>query len=83
MENLKGIIGNTSGTLDLAAFLGHKVYNCHEFDDTLNYQCVRILIQSEFLTVELLNTESLRNVLRGKNGSIGKFKESIVKSCSC
>ena len=78
LENLKGIIGNTSGTLDLAAFLGHKVYNCHEFDDTLNYQCVRILIQSEFLTVELLNTESLRNVLRGKNGSIGKFKESII-----
>ncbi len=78
LENLKGVIGNTSGTLDLTAFLGHKVYNCHEFEDTLNYQCVRILIQSEFLTVELLNTENLKNVLRKKDKSIEKFKESII-----
>ena len=47
-------IGNTSGTLDLAAFVGHQVYNMHALAESINYQTARILIQSAFLAVECL-----------------------------
>lgn len=47
-------IGNTSGTLDVAAFVGHQVYNMHALTESINYQTARILIQSSFLAVECL-----------------------------
>jgi hypothetical protein len=45
-------VGNTSGTLDVAAFIGHNVYNMHVLTEAINYQTARILIQSSFLAVE-------------------------------
>lgn len=53
LENVR-FIGNTSGTLDLAGFIGHKVYNMHALAESMNYQTARILIQSAFLAVECL-----------------------------
>lgn len=60
-ENFKiaGIIGNTSGTLDLAAFIGFKVLNLHSFSrkegDTVStqikYQDWRVLLQQYFMNV--------------------------------
>jgi hypothetical protein len=53
--NLKGVIGNTSGTLDLATFIGHRVFNIHHFDNPsrgITYQDYRLLLQMSFLTVE-------------------------------
>lgn len=47
-------VGNTSGTLDVAAFVGHQVYNMHALAESINYQTARILIQSAFLAVECL-----------------------------
>ena len=49
--NLAGIIGNTSGTLDLAAFIGLKVLDCHNFGVALDYQGYRLMVQSLFLTI--------------------------------
>ncbi|MBP9752218.1 MAG: hypothetical protein KBD31_00180 [Proteobacteria bacterium] len=57
-QNVK-IIGNTSGTLDLAAFLGHNVYNLHIWNKSMNYQCARIIIQSTFLTLDLITADFL------------------------
>lgn len=53
------IIGNTSGTLDLAALLGHDVYNLHVWNESMNYQCARILMQSAFLTLDLIKSNFL------------------------
>lgn len=65
LPNLRGIIGNTSGTLDVAAFVGHRVYNLHEFNNQINYQAYRILIQTAFLSIEELNTVTLYQRLAG------------------
>ena len=46
-----GIIGNTSGTLDLAAFMGIRTYNLHHVTSQIDYQALRILTQSMQLTV--------------------------------
>lgn len=48
-----GIIGNTSGTLDLAALLGYPVYDFHQFEEkkSLSYQDYRILLQSNLMSV--------------------------------
>jgi hypothetical protein len=52
-NDLKGIIGNTSGTLDLAGFIGHNVYNIHNLKSaSIAYQDYRILIQMSFLSVD-------------------------------
>ncbi len=60
LPTLKGIIGNTSGTLDLAAFIGHRVYNIHQFTTAkIRHQDYRILIQATILTVESLIQEEL------------------------
>lgn len=53
LDNVR-FIGNTSGTLDVAAFVGHQVYNMHALAESINYQTARILIQSAFLAVECL-----------------------------
>ncbi|MBA8667712.1 hypothetical protein H1Q59_07400 [Holosporaceae bacterium 'Namur'] len=50
--NLHGIIGTTSGTLDLAAFIGHKVLNIHQVTTPFNYQDYRIFMQSTFLSIQ-------------------------------
>lgn len=53
LPQLKGVVGNTSGTLDLAAFLGHRVFNIHQFTyPDIDYQDYRILLQVSFFTVE-------------------------------
>ena len=48
---LKGIIGNTSGTLDLAALIGHRVFNIHTLGSQHQYQDCRVIMQQEFLTL--------------------------------
>lgn len=52
LDFLKGIIGNTSGTLDVAAFIGHFVYNIHHFSEKLSYQDYRMLLGLSFLSIE-------------------------------
>jgi hypothetical protein len=58
LPNLIGIAGNTSGTLDIAAFLGYKVYCFHTFTETrgnlyLDAQDYRMVIQHAFMSVGL------------------------------
>lgn len=53
---LRGVVGNTSGTLDVAAMMGHRVLNIHHFlnsrdEAMISYQSYRILIQLCFLSV--------------------------------
>ncbi|MDP3704971.1 MAG: hypothetical protein Q8R24_03555 [Legionellaceae bacterium] len=54
-ELIKGVIGNTSGTLDACAFVGNRVYNIHQFNDELSYQDLRFIMQVTFLSAEDLN----------------------------
>ncbi|AIF81166.1 hypothetical protein I862_03025 [endosymbiont of Acanthamoeba sp. UWC8] len=58
--NLHGIIGTTSGTLDLAAFIGHKVLNIHQVTTPFNYQDYRLFMQSTFLSIQALCIKELR-----------------------
>lgn len=58
MANVFGMVGGTSGTLDIAAFLGWNVHNIHQFKaaaggntDLLDVQGYRILLQSQFLSI--------------------------------
>lgn len=80
LPNLRGIIGNTSGTLDLAGFLGHSVYNLHNVQQAFDYQSCRILIQSSFLTVERLNFDLLENALRTSERKLGEFTDNIAQA---
>lgn len=59
---LKGIIGNTSGTFDLAAFIGHNCYNIHAFKPTISYQDYRILMQMSLFSVENFNALAFANI---------------------
>ena len=52
LSQIKGVIGNTSGTLDLAAFLGNRVYNIHQFNHKITYQSFRLTMQLTFLSVD-------------------------------
>jgi hypothetical protein len=79
LPNLRGIIGNTSGTLDLAGFLGHNVYNLHNVQQAFDYQSCRILIQSSFLTVERLNFDLLEIALRDHQGKLGEFSDATAQ----
>ena len=79
LPNLRGIIGNTSGTLDLAGFLGHKVYNLHNVEQSLDYQSCRILIQSSFLTAERLDFGLLENSLKNHENKLGEFNSAVVQ----
>ena len=55
---LKGIIGNTSGTLDLAAFIGHRVFNIHTLGPSPHqYQDCRVIMQQEFFTLGFYQKE--------------------------
>lgn len=78
LRNLKGIIGNTSGTLDLAGFLGHHILNFHNFAEKIDYQGFRIIVQSSFLSLEYLREEEVLNLLRDKDQKIGKMTDVIV-----
>ena len=66
---LNGIVGNTSGTLDIAAFMGHDVYNIHNFGSIVSYQDYRLLTQNTFMQIEksenwkVLNKESIQLLL--------------------
>lgn len=65
--NLKGIIGNTSGTLDLAGFIGHNVYNIHTFTQPqISYQDYRMLVQMSFLTVEAFQDTAFKTIAARK-----------------
>lgn len=79
LPNLRGIIGNTSGTLDLAGFLGHNVYNLHNVQQAFDYQSCRILIQSSFLTVERLNFDLLENALRTSQKKLGELDDATAQ----
>lgn len=48
-----GVIGNTSGTLDAAAFLGARVLDLHTFKE-LDYQAARLFAQASLLDVQVL-----------------------------
>lgn len=72
LPNVK-IIGNTSGTLDLAAFLGHDVYNLHVWNESMNYQCARILMQSAFLTLELIKSDFLGGLQQDQDWDFGSW----------
>lgn len=56
------IVGNTSGTTDSIAFLGHDVLNIHNFKESRitskDYQGYRILMQLTFMNV--VNNEAVR-----------------------
>jgi hypothetical protein len=80
LPNLRGIIGNTSGTLDIAGFLGHNVYNLHNMQQAFDYQSCRILIQSSFLAVERFNFKLLENALRDHQGKLGDFTDDIAQA---
>lgn len=58
-ELIKGVIGNTSGTLDACAFVGNRVYNIHQFNEQLSYQDLRLTMQFTFLSAENLNKSGL------------------------
>jgi hypothetical protein len=64
---IKGVIGNTSGTLDLAAFIGHKVFDVHTFSKGVDYQSWRLLLQHGFMVIDNANNklivDKLSNVL--------------------
>lgn len=74
LKFLKGIFGNTSGTLDLAAFIGHNVYNIHHFNQSkISYQDYRILLQMSFLSLE--NYPSAAEKSRDVNNSLCNFDD--------
>lgn len=58
LPKLIGMAGNTSGTLDIAAFVGMWVYSFHTFSKSrghiyVDYQDYRILLQQHFMSVGL------------------------------
>ena len=62
---LKGIIGNTSGTLDLAAFIGHRVFNIHTLGPSPHrYQDCRVIMQQEFLTLGFYQKEEEKELMQ-------------------
>lgn len=77
LKNLHGMIGNTSGTLDLAAFLGHNVYNIHQFNAKIDYQAYRILIQTAFLSLDFFNEAELENAMQDPDKKLGKITQEI------
>jgi len=57
----RAIIGNTSGTLDLAAFIGLTTYSIHQFtNSSISYQESRLFLQMCFMAIdELLNENGI------------------------
>ncbi|CAF3966748.1 unnamed protein product [Rotaria sordida] len=77
LKNVKGIIGNTSGCLDLAAFVGHNVLNLHQSNE-MNYQSYRMFLQSSFLIVEDFNENVIENILKDKKKHWIDFTDEIM-----
>ncbi len=71
-ENVK-VIGNTSGALDLVAFLGHDVYNLQEWNGGMTYQYVRLLIGSAFLTVEFIQQDFFSKLAAAASGDSSRI----------
>lgn len=71
-KNVK-VIGNTSGALDLVAFLGHDVYNLQEWNGGMTYQYVRLLIGSAFLTVEFIQEDFFSKLAAADSGDASKI----------
>ena len=64
---LKGIIGNTSGTLDLAAFIGHRVFNIHTLGkrpSKRRYQDCRVIMQQEFFTLGFYQKKEEKKLMK-------------------
>lgn len=81
---LVGIIGNTSGTLDLAALIGHNVFNIHKFSTPITYQDYRIMLQTPFLNIQngneiLLNEKANEKFYENLTG----WADSNYKLTSC
>jgi hypothetical protein len=72
VDNVK-FVGNTSGTLDVAALMGYQVYNLHNLAESINYQTARILIQSAFLAVDCVKYQITPSL---KGDSSPKTKEN-------
>lgn len=55
LTNCLGVVGNTSGTLDLVSFMGFRVFNLHVFDQlpAIDYQDYRLMMQMIFLTIQV------------------------------
>ncbi len=49
-----GIVGGTSGTLDIAAFIGLKTYSLHEFKADIKEQDYRLLMQIGFMSMGIV-----------------------------
>lgn len=75
LEHIKGFIGNTSGCLDIAAFVGHRVLDLHQFNANLNYQDYRIFLQSSFLTTQNYHEGILLNALKEEGTDLISFKQ--------
>ena len=67
---LRGVVGNTSGTLDLAALLGHSVLDLHNFQQlktstqSIGYQSYRLMIQTPWMFVCNIDCPDLENRVR-------------------
>lgn len=78
---LKGVIGNTSGTLDLAGFIGHNVYNIHQFTQPkISYQDYRILIQMNFLAIGSFQNNIFAEIISKKYNLEANDIELILKN---
>lgn len=88
----KAIIGNTSGTLDLAAFIGLTTYSIHQFtSSSISYQESRLFLQMCFMTIDaLLNNKGnyslsasiedwLKKPVTGQGPKQWEDREKIVK----
>ncbi len=78
--NLKGFIGNTSGTLDMASFIGHRVYNIHQFsiEDPNFADDMRLTLQSALMTIEDINYEKLYTSMKDADGKIAPFTDDTA-----
>lgn len=55
LPRIKAVVGNTSGTLDLAALIGLNTYSIHQFGvQTISYQECRLFMQLEFMAIDAL-----------------------------
>lgn len=77
-KKVKGVIGNTSGMLDLAAFVGNDVYNLHKIKDSLNYQEFRILIQTAFLSLDFIREHVLSNSMQTADKKKGELTKELI-----
>jgi hypothetical protein len=58
--SLLGVIGNTSGLLDVVGMIGHHVLNIHHVDSLAQWSHLdaRMMLQTTFLTVQLITGDA-------------------------